>query len=154
MAKEVEVTSVHIEAMFGPYRGQRLKLSPEDAAAAIADGWARDPNKPNPIQSEAQYHDPEKVTAATAAAEAAARKFRGEPEPGETEDPAAAPKPGTKPAPPKPAAKPVEPEGGNGEPDPDADADAGSGPMTTDDLQAGQSQGGTYQTRRGRPPKS
>ena len=68
-----------IEALYGPYRGQHLDLPAADADQAIKDGWARDPYaEPS---AEVQALDPEKQEKATAAAEKAARKLRGEDEP-------------------------------------------------------------------------
>jgi hypothetical protein len=84
---------VLIEAIAGPYRGQRLTVSADDAKAAIKDGWARDPFAEPEEPKEMTDEDRQKVAEA---AEKAARRLRGEEE---TE----APKPSVE-------AKAVEPE--------------------------------------------
>jgi hypothetical protein len=67
-----------IEALFGPYRGI-IDVPADIAEQAIADGWARDPFAPppeNPEPFSQEKHDKMLI-----AAEQAARKLRGEPEP-------------------------------------------------------------------------
>jgi hypothetical protein len=61
-----------IEALAGPYSGQRLTLPAADAEAAISAGWARDPFAP---AANVPANDP---AAVLVAAEKAARKLRGE----------------------------------------------------------------------------
>lgn len=85
MAKESAAPSEtkRIEATHGPYAGAQIDVPTADADSAIADGWAFDPYAevdPNPNA------EPKEITAddnarALAAAETAARKFRGEAEP-------------------------------------------------------------------------
>lgn len=73
-----------IEAIAGPYAGQRLQMEPADAAKAIADGWAVDPFAPPPTEEElAKRKEPteEDRLKSTEAADKAARKLRGEDEP-------------------------------------------------------------------------
>ena len=73
-----------IEATAGPYRGQRLTMPAADAEEAIAAGWARDPFAP-PSDEPAPLPTQEETHAMLKAAEKAARKLRGEPEPDEAE---------------------------------------------------------------------
>jgi hypothetical protein len=65
-----------IEALFGPYAGQRLTIPSADAKAAIKDGWARDPFA-QPSNDDPKLPSDEQRFAATEAAEKAARKLRG-----------------------------------------------------------------------------
>lgn len=75
-----------IEAMHGPYRGSVLDLPEEDANAAIADGWARDPHAPPEVSTEPQEEfTQERLDEILVAAEKAARKFRGEEDPAGSE---------------------------------------------------------------------
>jgi hypothetical protein len=72
-----------ISVLYGPYRGQRLTVSPADADQAIADKWARDAFEPA-TQDGDEAPEPmtdEETAEATRKAEKAARKMRGEPEP-------------------------------------------------------------------------
>lgn len=64
-----------IEAIAGPYRGQRLTVPGDVAELAITDGWASDPFAPPDPKAKPKEWDMAKVEAA---AEAAARRLRGE----------------------------------------------------------------------------
>jgi hypothetical protein len=63
-----------IEALMGPFRHSIITIDKADADKAIKDGWARDPfnNFAEPVEVDSEK--------ALAAAEAAAKKIRGEPE--------------------------------------------------------------------------
>jgi hypothetical protein len=74
MADETKV----IEAIAGPYKGQRLTLPTADADQAIDDGWAKDPFEPVDPDAEPPEFDQEANDAMIVAAEKAARKMRGE----------------------------------------------------------------------------
>ena len=86
MAKNTEPAADEprqVSVTHGPYREQRLTLSPADAEQAIADKWARDAFEPA-SQDGDQAAEPmtdEETAEVTAKAEKAARKMRGEPEP-------------------------------------------------------------------------
>lgn len=69
-----------IEALYGPFAGQQIDLPAADADQAISDGWARDPFA-RPSDKPVDPLTQEKLDAAIVAAEKAARKLRGEPEP-------------------------------------------------------------------------
>jgi hypothetical protein len=71
-----------VRATLGPYAGGFLDIPAADAEAAISDGWAVDPYAPADPTAEPAEFDQDKHDKATAAAEKAARKFRGEEEPG------------------------------------------------------------------------
>lgn len=77
MADETKV----IEAIAGPYAGQRLTVPAADADAAIKDGWARDPFAPVDPDAEPPELDQEAHDKMLTAAQKAARKLRGEEEP-------------------------------------------------------------------------
>lgn len=66
-----------IEAIYGPYAGQRLLMQAADADQAIADGWARDPFA-KPSDEPAKELSGEDVSKIQEKAEKAARKLRGE----------------------------------------------------------------------------
>jgi hypothetical protein len=72
-----------VQAVAGPYAGQRLTMSRADADAAIADKWATDPNAPPPKEGEKEANPMTEDERAQIAekAEKAARKLRGEPDP-------------------------------------------------------------------------
>lgn len=74
-----------IEATLGPYAGSHLDLPSADAEQAIADGWARDPYAAPDPNAGTPAFDQEKHDKTMVAAEKAARKLRGEPEPEEHE---------------------------------------------------------------------
>lgn len=63
-----------IEALVGPFRHSIITIDKADADRAIKDGWARDPF--NPFVPVADVDS----VKALAAAEAAAKKIRGEPD--------------------------------------------------------------------------
>ena len=67
-----------VQATHGPYRGTQIDLPVADAEQAIADGWAIDPFAPVDPNAEPPEFDQDKQDKAEAAAEAAARKLRGE----------------------------------------------------------------------------
>lgn len=72
-----------VDVVAGPYSGKRLQMSAADADAAVADGWATDPNAPPPDPKEKPKDPPteEQRNAMLEKAEKAARKLRGEKEP-------------------------------------------------------------------------
>ena len=70
-----------IEAIAGPYKGQRLDVPAADANRAIKDGWARDPFEPVDPDAAPPEFDQDKHDKMMVAAEKAARKLRGEEEP-------------------------------------------------------------------------
>lgn len=89
-----------VQAVVGPYAGQRLTMSRADADAAIADKWAVDAFAPPRSKEEeekevkeAKLLTEEQRALIKAAAEKAARKLRGEPEPDEPAKEAAKPEP-------------------------------------------------------------
>jgi hypothetical protein len=71
---------VLIDVLAGPYAGARLTVTAAEAKQAIADGWARDPfaESEEPMK---ELTDEQRLKIAEAA-EKAARKLRGEEEPG------------------------------------------------------------------------
>lgn len=73
-----------IEAILGPYRGQRLTVSDADATAAINDHWARDPYSEDPphdaLTEEERAHALE-AAQAWAAAQLAASQGETPPDP-------------------------------------------------------------------------
>jgi hypothetical protein len=84
-----------VQAIAGPYAGQRLTMSKADADAAVADKWAVDPSAPprsreeeEKAAKEAKPLTEEERAEIKAKAEKAARKLRGEPEPEEPAKPA------------------------------------------------------------------
>jgi hypothetical protein len=88
--KKIDEPAV-VQAIAGPYAGQRLTMSKADADAAVADKWAVDPSAPPPKEGEAKEAKPltdDERAEIKAKAEKAARKLRGEPEPEESAKPA------------------------------------------------------------------
>jgi hypothetical protein len=67
-----------IEALYGPHAGRRLDVPADVAAAAIADGWARDPFAPAEEAKEVKEMTAEDRQKVLEAAHKADRKLRGE----------------------------------------------------------------------------
>jgi len=126
-----------IEAVFGPLAGSLMDIPTADADAAIADGWARDPYAPPPSADEpVKEFDAAAHDQVLAAAEAAARKIRGE----DTEDDMKAKKGSAK--------KTGEAKSS----DANADTQAAVGKVRSEQMEAQPDDGG-YETRQTRKPK-
>lgn len=71
-----------IEPLVGPYAGQHVTVTAADAESAISEGWARDPYAlPDPKAEAPKERTQEEYEKQVAAAEKAARRWRGEEEP-------------------------------------------------------------------------
>jgi hypothetical protein len=67
----------YINAVVGPYKGKILKVTAEQAAAAISDGWAIDPA--TELDPDAPALQGDQLLQTIARAEEAANELRGEP---------------------------------------------------------------------------
>lgn len=76
-----------IRATHGPYAGQNLDVAAADADQAITDGWAIDPFAAVDPNAPPPEFNQEKHDAMLVAAQKAARKLRGEHEPGTDPNP-------------------------------------------------------------------
>ena len=73
-----------VQVIYGPFRDQRLTLASADAAAAISEGWAYDPQTYDPLAPKEELTLEEQGDAIRAANHAAA-VLRGETPPDEVQ---------------------------------------------------------------------